>query len=455
MTLTLKLRRPSRACGGNTSAGDGLVSWLGLSSSSSLRCVPEPLKGIRMPRNGSLPTPILPLNATSLQNISLSRRQRLTTFYRLNKRIPPAGTCLDNRTALGRVRLAVITIISSVDLVEQCHAFFRFYTEVQQISPSDIFIVDANASAELRDCYDQRRVPPLNVVPMEHRPEIEPLRRRRARADWRNGDGFVMSGWVAMASELQRELLLGRVPTPCGFSCRQLYRSAGLLNGSHTHTLIAELDEFIMPLPSRYSGLLDYVRRNPQRRTAAPRGFEVQEAWSVEQPLNWSSLPLLAQRSWMVPTCGLRKPIFSRVPTEWRLGTHNMEEPLFFACSPSSWGSSADCLDEDLWLVHTKCADLTLPLASAAYRSRRDRVMRGLAANSSTSTHTRGTVEELLRIRCGDIDAWRRRCPLGPGVGAPDNSDVKCRDRPVRLSFGIERQKEYVLRIPPWLQAVI
>lgn len=394
------------------------------------------------------------MNRTSLQNASVSRRQQLASLYRSRYSIPPAGTCLDNRTTLGRhVQLALVTIISSVDLVEHCHAFFRFYIHGQQIAPADIFIVDANANVELRDCYEQYRVPLLNVVPMEHRPAPEPLRRRRlSQSGLRHGDTFTMSGWVAMASELQRELLLGRVPALCSLKCRELYRNARLLNGFHTHILIAELDEFMMPVPSQYSGLLDYIRRNPQRRTVAPRGFEVQEAWSFEQPLNWSSPPLLAQRSWMLPTCGLRKPILSRVPTVWRFGTHDMDEPLFFACSPSAWGSSRDCLDEDLWLVHTKCADLTLPLASAAYRSRRDRVMKGVSDNSTNSTHS--TVEELLRTRCGDINAWRRSCPLGRKEGASESIDTNCHHR-VRLSFGIERQKEFVLRIPPWLQAVV
>ena len=372
--------------------------------------------------------------------------QKIFTQYRF---LSASGTCLDNSTATKqRVQLAVITFISSVDLVEQCLAFFRFYIRVQHIAPSDFFIVNANASAELRDCYKQHLVPSLNVVPMEHRPEPDPLR-RRAKLGWRNGDAYVESAKVATVSALQRELLLGPEPV-CGRSCRQLYRRAEMWNGSHTHTIVADLDEFIMPVPSRYGGLHDYARRNPHRRTVAPKGFEVQEAWSVEQPLRWSAPPLLAQRSWMVPSCGLRKPIFSRVPTRWTYGMHNMEAPLFFACSPSKWGSSVDCLDEDLWLVHTKCADLTLPLASVVYRSRRDpvsnRAVRGGVTNSTNLTH--GTMEELLRIRCGDVNAWRRNCPLGT------KTDAKCSSR-VRLSFGLERQKEYVVRIPQWLQAMV
>ena len=39
---------------------------------------------------------------------------------------------------------------------------------------------------------------------------------------------------------------------------------------------------------------------NAHRRTVAPAAYELQQAWSVEPPLDWNSLPLMRQRSAMV-----------------------------------------------------------------------------------------------------------------------------------------------------------
>ena len=98
-----------------------------------------------------------------------------------------------------------------------------------------------------------------------------------------------------MAMTLQRELLHHR---------------------AYTHTLIAELDEIVTPSPQAAGrGLRDYLARNAHRRTVAPAAYELQQAWSVEPPLDWNSFPLMRQRSAMVASCSLRKPLLSRVAT--------------------------------------------------------------------------------------------------------------------------------------------
>ena len=95
----------------------------------------------------------------------------------------------------------------------------------------------------------------------------------------------------------------------------------------------------------------------------------------------------------------------------------------------------------------------TLPLASAAYRSRRDRVTHGDVTNSTGATVS--SVEDQLRKRCGDVNAWRKKCRLGPVLGARDSPDGKhCRKR-IRLSFGVQAQRELVLRIPSWLSELV
>ena len=85
--------------------------------------------------------------------------------------------------------------------------------------------------------------------------------------------------------------------------------------------------------PGQFGGLLDYLRANPHRRTVAPaNAYDVQVAEPDEAALDWRARPLLrGQRSLMLPSCGFRKAILSRVPTAFTLSTHNMKNPLYFA----------------------------------------------------------------------------------------------------------------------------
>ena len=337
-------------------------------------------------------------------------------------------SCIENTsTPSPVVRLGIITIVSA-DSLEQCRFFFRYYTHVEHVAASDIYVVEAGASALLRTCY-QSLVPPSNVVPMWHG-RIRAWTRliRDRELIWRRvnnvSDGFSMSYWTQYAKLLQRELLLER---------------------NYTHTLIAELDEVVTPIPSRYPlGLLDYLSRNQHRRTVAPAAFEVQGAWSFEPPLNWDSTPLLRQRSALLPACGLRKPVVSRVPTRFTFAMHNMADPTFFACDPSRFGSSLDCLDPDLWLIHLKCADLAPALADATFRLARP----DLGENATA-------VVKALRHRCSNFETWRSHgCELGPTKGAKDSPNGSLCQNPVRLTFGITspHRKEVFARIPQWLQ---
>lgn len=327
-------------------------------------------------------------------------------------------------------RLALITIVSA-DIMATCRFFFKYYTEVERLSPRDIYVVQAGPSAELQTCYNQL-IPRLNIVNLNRNIRIKPwdtlLRdrattsNRKEEAGFGSGSNFSMGQWVQYAMSLQRELLFER---------------------NYTHTLIVELDEIVTPLIEKYpGGLLEYIRLNQHRRTIAPTAYEVQEAWSFERPFDWEAAPLLRQRSAMVLNCGLRKPILSRVPTHFTFAMHNMADPTYFACDPAKWGSNVDCLDTDLWLIHLKCADLASALSSPIFRLRPD-----LGANATTS-------EVNLRRRCINFEAWRARCELGPTLGSRDSPNgTRCK-QPVRLTFGIPspHPRTSILRIPQWVQ---
>ena len=69
-------------------------------------------------------------------------------------------------------RLALLTLVSA-DVVEQCRFFFTYYTQVEHLPPSDLFVVQAGAKLELRRCYEAV-VPPLNIVALNSTARIRP-----------------------------------------------------------------------------------------------------------------------------------------------------------------------------------------------------------------------------------------------------------------------------------------
>ena len=50
----------------------------------------------------------------------------------------------------------------------------------------------------------------------------------------------------------------------------------------------------------------------------------------------------------------VERPLLSRVANRFTFAMHNMDSPRFFACAHDRWGSTAGCLDPELWLVHLK-----------------------------------------------------------------------------------------------------
>jgi len=106
------------------------------------------------------------------------------------------------------------------------------------------------------------------------------------------------------------------------------------------------------------------------------------------------------------------------------------------------WGSTFDCLDSSLWLLHTRCVDVELPLKRAELLADRDRG----SGNASL-------VSEQLRRRCGHVTSWRKRpCSPGPTLGAKDSPDGHGCRQPFRFSFtGPEQHMVHVERIPPWV----
>lgn len=343
-------------------------------------------------------------------------------------------TCLDTNAFTKPVkahivRLAIITFAAR-DLREHCQVFMRYYTNVENISPADIYVLHVRTSSELDECLEL--LPSTNVLEMSEgswvrrsilsasrrRTALQILRDRRSDASFSYKESIRLHGLMTF----QRELL----------------------KTSYTHTLVVDMDEFVLVHPSAYSSLHDYLRRNPQRRTAAPaNAFEVQEMLPDESALNWSAVPLLrGQRRMMVAMCGMRKPILSRVPTYFTFSTHNMRYPLYFACQPTKWGSTANCLEPALWLVHIKCVDYELPVRHAALLTDVDRA-RGNAS----------AFGEYLHRRCGHLSSWRAKCRPGPTLGGRDSPDgAKCQQPFLLTNTGPEQRLAHAEYVPEWIR---
>ena len=257
------------------------------------------------------------------------------------------------------VRLAVLTMASR-DLLEPCLVFMHYYTQVEHIPPHDIYVIEAAANTELRRCF--QRLPRRNLVEMSS-PTFGSIRPgvlssdRTVQQRLNSTSCLFCSGDRASAStadatysrysERHRLVAYARMQ-------RELFALG------YTHTLIVDQvtltptltlslslslslalalaltliqDELVMADPGQFGGLLDYLRANPHRRTVAPaNAYDVQVAEPDETALDWRARPLLrGQRSLMLPSCGFRKAILSRVPTAFTLSTHNMKNPLYFA----------------------------------------------------------------------------------------------------------------------------
>ena len=360
------------------------------------------------------------------------------------------GSCLDGNSSAAAasrdtVRLAVITMASR-DLLEPCLVWMHHYTEVERILQRDVYVIEAAANEELRHCF--HGLPRRNLVEM-------------------SSSSFQSIPYGALSSDL---IIRQRLNSTTCLFCSGARTSARASASStvyskyserdrlaayatmqlqlfalgYTHTLIADQDELVMVDPAHFAGLRDYLRANPHRRTAAPaNAYDVQVVEPDEAALDWRARPLLrGQRSLMLLSCGFRKAVLSRVPTTFTLSTHNMQDPLYFACSPSKWGSATDCLDDALWLLHIKCADIVLPVHRA-----------GLLVDTDRGSGNSSLVGAHLRQRCGHISAWRQRpCRPGLKLGARDSPDGPRCQAPFRYTHtGPEQHMVHVDRIPSWV----
>lgn len=106
--------------------------------------------------------------------------------------------------------------------------------------------------------------------------------------------------------------------------------------------LFADADEFLVPDPKKYDGLVDYVARHPDQDVLAGVGLNLLHDAANEPPIDHGR-PVLAQRSLVKFVPRMCKPAIKRQPIPWMAGTHGIQAPF--------------SVDPDLLLFHLKYYD--------------------------------------------------------------------------------------------------
>ena len=214
-------------------------------------------------------------------------------------------------------RLAVITY-AGTDLLQQCRLFFKFYTEYHRLSPKDIYVLRARPSID--ECLHT------------YQPNISSLVEPNARAHSFSEE--FKANWL---QQTQHELL-------------RWYK----------YVLIADLDEFFLPDPSKHADLLAYTHAINLSHSpfVAAIGYELMPI--PDNRLDWSR-PVLQQRTKWATLCGMNKPVLTTIPLHYLHGTHSTRDPHFYDyCGrASNRGRSTDRrIDKSLFNIHLKCIDI-------------------------------------------------------------------------------------------------
>jgi hypothetical protein len=156
-----------------------------------------------------------------------------------------AASCLDRvAPPMARVSLAVLTFASR-DLIEQCHAFMRYYTQSERVLAKDIFVVHTEVNAELRHCFD--KLPKRNVIDL-------PLGARIPRGLLSSARLLVGGGMGSNSSASKRRHAFTESHKMHALMTMQ----RELFSAGYTHTLIVDLDELMVANPAQYTSIRDY-----------------------------------------------------------------------------------------------------------------------------------------------------------------------------------------------------
>jgi len=137
--------------------------------------------------------------------------------------------------------------------------------------------------------------------------------------------------------------------------------SRGLL-ACYQVVVFTDADEFLVPDPARYDGLVDYLTKNRDRDVIAPLAVNVLHNARVEPALD-PAQPMLAQRSFVKFAPGMCKPEIKRIGADWGAAFHAISSPFE--------------IDRSLLMFHLKYSDVSSLMKVSEHRHARHQEGRG------------------------------------------------------------------------------
>lgn len=119
--------------------------------------------------------------------------------------------------------------------------------------------------------------------------------------------------------------------------------------------IFTDVDEFLVPDPDIYEGLLDYLAHRSDQPVIAPLAFEVMHNARVEPEFD-PDRPLLEQRRFVKFSPAMCKPLLKRVSAAWEPAFHAIHAPFD--------------VDPELFMLHLKYYDETALAKVAEHRYR-------------------------------------------------------------------------------------
>ena len=107
--------------------------------------------------------------------------------------------------------------------------------------------------------------------------------------------------------------------------------------------IFSDVDEFLVPDPDLYGGLVDYLAARRGTDIVAPLALNVLHDPRSEPPLD-PAQPVLNQRSRVKFAPGMCKPLVKAVPADWRYAFHGIRAPF--------------TIDPELVMLHLKYYDV-------------------------------------------------------------------------------------------------
>jgi hypothetical protein len=176
-----------------------------------------------------------------------------------------------------------------------------------------------------------------------------------------------------------------RLPAPLKASWREVRNS--LVNGmarallaAYDVVIFTDVDEFLVPDPARFKGLVDFVTARGDKEILAPVAVNVLHNPHLEPELD-PAVPVLRQRQFVKFAPEMCKPLVKRVPAAWSPGFHGTAAPFE--------------VDRELLMLHLKYYDVTALRRAAEYRHTWHTTESRGSAHSAWSTPAADLVAEL------------------------------------------------------------